>query len=114
MVYLGYLVTIWNPYGYTMQISDTQNATEINKDIKLTQDNITAFLTMFFFLLLQSRTVKKDIIQQMNPPKYEKIEDMANMTYLNEASVLHNLASRYKSGLIYVSQLINNTQRAER
>lgn len=38
----------------------------------------------------------------MNPPKYEKIEDMANMTYLNEASVLHNLRSRYKSMLIYV------------
>jgi len=46
-------------------------------------------------------TVKKDRIQQMNPPKFEKIEDMANMTYLNEASVLHNLRSRYKSGLIY-------------
>lgn len=39
----------------------------------------------------------------MNPPKYEKIDDMANMTYLNEASVLHNLRSRYKSMLIYVS-----------
>ena len=46
--------------------------------------------------------MKKDDIQQMNPPKYEKIEDMANMTYLNEASVLHNLRSRYKSMLIYV------------
>lgn len=47
--------------------------------------------------------MKKDDIQQMNPPKYEKIDDMANMTYLNEASVLHNLRSRYKSMLIYVS-----------
>lgn len=49
----------------------------------------------------ENRTVKKDDIQQMNPPKYEKIDDMANMTYLNEASVLHNLRSRYKSMLIY-------------
>ncbi|KAK6169002.1 hypothetical protein SNE40_020136 [Patella caerulea] len=49
----------------------------------------------------ETRTVKKDSIQQMNPPKYEKIEDMANMTYLNEASVLHNLKSRYTAGLIY-------------
>jgi len=39
--------------------------------------------------------------QQMNPPKFEKIEDMASLTYLNEASVLHNLRQRYYSSLIY-------------
>ncbi|CAG2223442.1 MYH6_7 [Mytilus edulis] len=49
----------------------------------------------------QNRTVKKDDIQQMNPPKYEMSEDMANLTYLNEASVLHNLRARYKAQLIY-------------
>ena len=38
----------------------------------------------------------------MNPPKFEKIEDMANLTYLNEASVLYNLRARYGAGLIYV------------
>jgi len=41
----------------------------------------------------------------MNPPKFEKVEDMADMTYLNEASVLHNLRARYTSGYIYVSSL---------
>ena len=46
--------------------------------------------------------VKKDDLQQMNPPKFEMIEDMANMTYLNEASVLHNLRARYGNMLIYV------------
>lgn len=40
---------------------------------------------------------------QMNPPKFEKVEDMASLTYLNEASVLHNLQQRYYSSLIYVS-----------
>ncbi|CAG2228981.1 MYH6_7 [Mytilus edulis] len=49
----------------------------------------------------QDRTVKKDDLQQMNPPKYEMIEDMANMTFLNEASVLHNLRARYSNSLIY-------------
>ncbi|PVD39526.1 hypothetical protein C0Q70_02160 [Pomacea canaliculata] len=49
----------------------------------------------------ETKTFKKDDIQQMNPPKFEKIEDMANMTYLNEASVLHNLKTRYSAGLIY-------------
>uniref|UniRef100_A0A915JUY7 Myosin-3 n=1 Tax=Romanomermis culicivorax TaxID=13658 RepID=A0A915JUY7_ROMCU len=46
-------------------------------------------------------TVKKDDIQEMNPPKFEKAEDMANLTFLNEASVLHNLRQRYGSMMIY-------------
>lgn len=47
--------------------------------------------------------VAKDDIQKMNPPKFDKAEDMAELTCLNEASVLHNLKERYFSGLIYVS-----------
>ena len=47
--------------------------------------------------------MKKDALQQVNPPKYEMCDDMANMTYLNEASVLHNLRARYFNGFIYVS-----------
>ncbi|XP_037265252.1 myosin-10 isoform X1 [Falco biarmicus] len=45
--------------------------------------------------------VNKDDIQKMNPPKFSKVEDMAELTCLNEASVLHNLKDRYYSGLIY-------------
>ena len=48
-------------------------------------------------------TVNKDDIQKMNPPKFSKVEDMAELTCLNEASVLHNIRERYFSGLIYVS-----------
>ena len=47
--------------------------------------------------------VTKDDIQKMNPPKFNKVEDMAELTCLNEASVLYNLKERYYSGLIYVS-----------
>ncbi|KAK2711652.1 hypothetical protein QYM36_012690 [Artemia franciscana] len=47
------------------------------------------------------KTIKKDQIQQVNPPKYEKCEDMSNLTYLNDASVLHNLRERYVNKLIY-------------
>lgn len=39
----------------------------------------------------------------MNPPKYDKIEDMAMMTHLNEPSVLFNLKERYAAWMIYVS-----------
>ena len=49
--------------------------------------------------------VSKDDIQKMNPPKFDKQEDMADLTCLNEASVLHNVKERYYSGLIYVSIL---------
>lgn len=39
----------------------------------------------------------------MNPPKFDKIEDMAMMTHLNEAAVLYNLKERYAAWMIYVS-----------
>ena len=35
---------------------------------------------------------------------------MSNLTYLNEASVLHNLRSRYQAKLIYVSFTITENQ----
>ena len=38
----------------------------------------------------------------MNPPKYDKYEDMSDLTYLNDATILHNLRSRYTAWLIYV------------
>ncbi|KHJ96159.1 myosin head [Oesophagostomum dentatum] len=46
-------------------------------------------------------TLKKELVQEMNPPKFEKTEDMSNLTFLNDASVLHNLRSRYAAMLIY-------------
>ncbi|KAH8257644.1 hypothetical protein KR038_004247, partial [Drosophila bunnanda] len=45
--------------------------------------------------------ILRDDIQKMNPPKFDKVEDMAELTCLNEASVLHNIKDRYYSGLIY-------------
>uniref|UniRef100_A0A3P8X4K8 Myosin heavy chain, fast skeletal muscle-like n=1 Tax=Cynoglossus semilaevis TaxID=244447 RepID=A0A3P8X4K8_CYNSE len=47
------------------------------------------------------RTVKEDDVHPMNPPKYDKIEDMAMMTHLNEATVLYNLKERYAAWMIY-------------
>ncbi|XP_068104682.1 myosin-1B-like [Hyperolius riggenbachi] len=46
-------------------------------------------------------TVKEDQVSPQNPPKYDKIEDMAMMTHLNEASVLYNLKERYAAWMIY-------------
>ncbi|CAJ0577938.1 unnamed protein product, partial [Mesorhabditis spiculigera] len=47
------------------------------------------------------KTLKKELIQEMNPPKFEKTEDMSNLSFLNDASVLHNLRARYAAMLIY-------------
>uniref|UniRef100_A0A3Q3J9P9 Uncharacterized protein n=1 Tax=Monopterus albus TaxID=43700 RepID=A0A3Q3J9P9_MONAL len=46
-------------------------------------------------------TVKKENVHQMNPPKFYQASDMADLTFLNEASVLENLRSRYISMRIY-------------
>ncbi|KAM5229350.1 uncharacterized protein MYH16 [Ctenodactylus gundi] len=49
----------------------------------------------------QTLTLKRDDIQQMNPPKFYQANDMADMTFLNEASVLNNLRQRYVNMRIY-------------
>uniref|UniRef100_A0A8C2L655 Myosin, heavy chain 14, non-muscle n=1 Tax=Cyprinus carpio TaxID=7962 RepID=A0A8C2L655_CYPCA len=46
-------------------------------------------------------TLSREELQRMNPPRFSKVEDMADLTCLNEASVLNNLRERYYSGLIY-------------
>lgn len=53
---------------------------------------------------------KKEQVGQVNPPKYEKAEDMSNLTYLNDASVLYNLKQRYYHKLIYVSLSLSSLQ----
>jgi hypothetical protein len=51
----------------------------------------------------EPKTFKATQVMQINPPKMEKFDDVSNMTYLNEASVLWNLKARYVAKLIYVS-----------
>ena len=54
----------------------------------------------------EMKTFKEADCVQVNPPKMEKIEDVTYMTYLNDASVLWNLKTRYIAQLIYVSSAI--------
>ncbi|XP_014916408.1 myosin-7-like [Poecilia latipinna] len=46
-------------------------------------------------------TVKEADILQQNPPKFDKIEDMAMLTFLHEPAVLFNLKERYAAWMIY-------------
>ncbi|XP_059201185.1 myosin-7-like isoform X2 [Centropristis striata] len=45
--------------------------------------------------------VKDSLILQQNPPKFDKIEDMAMLTFLHEPAVLFNLKERYAAWMIY-------------
>jgi len=49
----------------------------------------------------EKKVFKAEQVGQVNPPKFEKCEDMANLTFLNDASVFWNLKTRYQAKLIY-------------
>merc|ERR1712050_787303 len=49
----------------------------------------------------EKKVFKSDEVGQVNPPKFEKCEDMANLTFLNDASVFYNLKVRFQAKLIY-------------
>ncbi|KAI8393832.1 Myh9 protein, partial [Radiomyces spectabilis] len=40
-------------------------------------------------------------VYPMNPPKFDMVDDMAELTHLNEPSVIHNLSVRYQAKHIY-------------
>uniref|UniRef100_A0A669C376 Myosin heavy chain 7 n=1 Tax=Oreochromis niloticus TaxID=8128 RepID=A0A669C376_ORENI len=46
-------------------------------------------------------TVKECDVHPQNPPKFDKIEDMAMFTFLHEPAVLYNLKERYAAWMIY-------------
>lgn len=47
------------------------------------------------------REVDQDNVDKVNPAKFDKADDMAELTHLNEPSVVHNLQMRYQADLIY-------------
>merc|ERR1719189_213649 len=49
----------------------------------------------------EKKTFKSAEVGQVNPPKFEQCEDMANLTFLNDASVFWNLKVRFVAKLIY-------------
>ncbi|GAA5913385.1 myosin 1 [Sporobolomyces salmoneus] len=49
----------------------------------------------------EMRQVETDSLSRVNPPTFQGAEDIADLTFLNEASVVHNLRTRYERGEIY-------------
>ena len=54
-------------------------------------------------LMIQIRRLPGYSLSKKNPPKFDRVDDIADLSFLNEASVVHNLRLRYGSGAIYVS-----------
>ncbi|XP_043386946.1 unconventional myosin-XVIIIa isoform X5 [Chelonia mydas] len=45
--------------------------------------------------------VDEDDVEKANPPSCDRVEDLANLVYLNESSVLHTVRQRYGGNLIH-------------
>ena len=58
-------------------------------------------LVLFFTRRHEKFTLKAGEIGRVNPPKFEKCEDMVNLTFLNDASVFWNLKTRYQAKMIH-------------
>ena len=50
---------------------------------------------------MKEKILPNEKVEKQNPPKYELLEDLANLTYLSEAAVVYNLSERYVKFLIY-------------
>ena len=95
------------PYIYFALIDTSKNY--FGHSYSLNRSGYCLFVFLRFRYKVQlvqggdTKVISRDDVSKMNPPKFSKTEDMANLSNLNEASVLHNLKERYFSGLIYVS-----------
>ena len=97
--------SVWVPDGeggYDEAMIDNIDGEKVNF-ITFWFSTLTFFLKANVRVGWEEKTFKANQLMQVNPPKMEKFEDVSNMTYLNEASVLWNLKSRYVCKLIYVS-----------
>ncbi|PLW35689.1 hypothetical protein PCANC_13838 [Puccinia coronata f. sp. avenae] len=81
--------------------STTTNTDHENKENKLSDTAQDEQLVEVGCMDDKTRTVKLDILEKMNPPKFNKVEDIADLTFLNEPSVVHNLRQRYEAKMIY-------------
>uniref|UniRef100_A0A8L0DPE7 Myosin motor domain-containing protein n=1 Tax=Oncorhynchus mykiss TaxID=8022 RepID=A0A8L0DPE7_ONCMY len=80
---------------------DSKNACYVADKVELYLKGLVTARADGKCTVTEGKEFKDADIYEMNPPKYDKIEDMAMMTYLNEASVLYNLKERYAAWMIY-------------
>ena len=64
-------------------------------------DVLTVQFNFTLSFIKETVVIKRDEMLQVNPPKFDCSDDMAMLTYLNDACVLWNSVVRYKNKLIY-------------
>ena len=45
--------------------------------------------------------MEEDDVEKANPPGVDKVEDLSQLRFLNESSVLHTLRQRYAANLVH-------------
>lgn len=61
-----------------------------------------------YFISDQVLKVSTDNILHANPDILDGVDDLMQLSYLNEPAVLYNLQYRYSRNMIYVSQVFLN------
>ena len=65
--------------------------------------NLKSYFVFYFpkFGILSHLQVDEDDVEKANPPSFDKVEDLAQLRFLNESSVLHTLRQRYGNQLTH-------------
>merc|ERR1711887_128901 len=82
-------------HGYKEGLLESGNITDLG------MEGADLSVKMTVAVAHEKFTLKAGEIGRVNPPKFEKCEDMVNLTYLNDASVFWNLKTRYQAKLIH-------------
>ena len=85
----------------SVKILETKEVRMINKLYPQLNNQFMKIVFCMSWLTFQVKVFKKDQVGQVNPPKFDCSDDMAGLTYLNDACVLWNSVVRYKNELIY-------------
>lgn len=56
---------------------------------------------------IQVHSVSRESILPANPHILDGVDNLIQLSYLNEPAALHNIKYRYANGFIYVSMLLN-------
>merc|ERR1712032_1155629 len=70
-------------------------------DEEIKYDTFTAGKKLTVNVKGESKVYKAETVCQVNPPKFDNSEDMADLTFLGDACVLWNSVVRYQNELIY-------------
>merc|ERR1712223_1309591 len=82
-------------HGYKEGLLESGNITDLG------MEGADVSVKMTVAVAHEKFTLKAGEVGRVNPPKFEKCEDMVNLTYLNDASVFWNLKTRYQAKLIH-------------